>query len=440
MTTPPRTAREDDIWSARSAVIFGLFCVLILIGGFGGWAAFTRIDGAIVASGQVQVDQNRQSIAHRDGGEVASVFVTEGANVDKGELLLQLSAEDDLNERALLETQLFESLARAARLTAERDNASDILLDEELQSRMAQDGRVARAVAGQIDLFNARKRTAEAEAEQLEKQVRQIEVQISGLKTQKDALSDQRVLVEEELTAQTALLERGLTQQSRVLALRRDVVSLTSEIARTETTEAQAQVKLAEIELQILKLGSDRREAAITELRDMQAYISRLRAQIAALDDKLARLDIHAPVSGVVYGLSVFGPGAVVPPASPILYIVPQDRPLIITARVSPTHVDQVYPGQPVRLRFTSFDQRSTPELEGTLIRVSPDAFTDEANGSQFYRAEIHLPEDQRERLPAGAVLIPGMPVETFLTTGERSPLAYLTKPLTDYFTRAFRE
>lgn len=427
-------------WSARRAIWFGLICLVLLFGGFGGWAIFASIDGAVVASGQVQVEQNRQAVAHRDGGEVAAVHVSEGDRVAQGALLIELSSEDYLNEISLQETQLFELLARAARLEAERDGADEIALPQELVARMAEDPQVARSVAGQKDLFKARQDTARAEIEQLNKQRSQIEVQIEGLATQKTALSEQLDLIEEDLAAQTELLERGLTQQSRVISVRRDAVQYAAEIGRLETSEAQAQVQITEIELNILKASSDRRESAITELRDIQANIGQLREELSGLRARLARLDIRAPVAGVVFDLSVFGPGAVIPPAQPALYIVPQDRPLIITARVSPTHIDQVYPGQPVRLRFSTFDSRTTPELEGQVLRISPDAFVDEATGMSYYRADIHLPEAQRARLPEGSVLIPGMPVETYMSTGERSPLAYLTKPLTDYFTRAFRE
>ncbi|PTQ74833.1 HlyD family type I secretion periplasmic adaptor subunit [Celeribacter persicus] len=427
-------------WPARRTVMFGLFCVALLIGGFGGWSVFARIDGAVVASGQVQVEQNRQAVAHRDGGEVAAVYVSESNQVAEGELLISLSPDEYLSELALIETQLFESMARAARLEAERDGADELTLPEELVTRMAEDPQVARSVTGQRDLFTARRETARAEIDQLDKQRNQIEVQIDGLASQKAALSEQLTLLEEDLAAQNVLLDRGLTQQSRVIGLRRDAVSLAAEIGRIDSSEAQAQVQITEIELQILKVGSDRRESAITELRDIQAEIGSLREQRSALRARLDRLDIRAPVAGVIYGLTVFGPGAVVQPAQPVLYIVPQDRPLIITASVSPTHVDQVYPGQPVRLRFTSFDRRTTPELEGQVTRVSPDAFTDEVTGASFYRTDIHIPEEQRARLPDGSVLIPGMPVEAYMATGERSPIAYLTKPLTDYFTRAFRE
>jgi HlyD family type I secretion membrane fusion protein len=432
--------QPDPKWSARRAVWLGLFFVALLICGFGGWAFLARIDGAVVASGQVQVEQNRQAVAHRDGGEVAAVHVTEGAQVAAGDLLLELSPDEYLNEIAVLETQLFELLTRNARLEAERDGAAEITLSEALIARMKTDPQVARAVEGQRDLFAARQLTARAEISQLDKKRSQIEVQIRGLEAQKSALSEEAALLQEDLTAQADLLTRGLTQQSRVITLRRDTVQLAANIGELETAQAQAQVQITEIDLQILKAGSDRREAAITELRDIQASVGRLREQVRGLTSKLDRLDLRAPVSGVVYGLKVFGPGAVVSPATPVLYIVPQDRPLIITAKISPMHVDRVYPGQPVRLRFSTFDRRTTPELIGTVTRVSPDAFIDEATRASYYSVDINISEEERARLPKGSVLIPGMPVEAYMSTGERSPLAYLTKPLADYFIRAFRE
>jgi len=236
------------------------------------------------------------------------------------------------------------------------------------------------------------------------------------------------------------LRERGLTQQSRVTALRKEVIGLSGELGRLEATKAQANAQVTEIDLSILKLGSDSREVAIGELREVQNKIAQLREQVAALSARKARLVITAPMDGIVYDLTVFGAGAVISPAEPLLYIVPRDRPLVIAARINPTHIDQVYPGQTVRLRFTTFDQRRTPELLGTLKRISADAFVDEMTGASYYLAEISLSEEQRLRLPEGTELLPGMPVETFISTGERTALAYLTKPLTDYFNRAFRE
>ncbi|MBU2866168.1 HlyD family type I secretion periplasmic adaptor subunit [Pacificibacter marinus] len=431
---------EPDQWSVRGPLIVGFICILVLFGGFGLWAVLARIDGAIVVSGQVQVEQNRQVVAHRDGGEVASVKVSEGDLVEAGQLLLQISGRELVSTLAITEGQLFEAMARAARLQAERDGTDEIVFAPELLDRAQTDNDVARLIAGQLDLFTARRLTAQKEIEQLGKRRAQITAQIAGFMAQRSALEQQLALIDEDLVSQEALLKRGLTQQSSVNALRREQVGTAGQIGSLTAAMAQAESQGTETELQILKLSSDRRESAITALRDIQARSLELRQQRENLQERLKRLDVRAPLSGVVYDLSVFGAGAVVTSAQPLLFIVPQDRPLVVAARVSPIHVDKVYPGQPVRLRFSTFDSRTTPEINGSVTKISADAFIDDATRTSYYLVEIRINEDQRSLLPAGSVLIPGMPVETYMSTGERSPLAYLTKPLTDYFVRAFRE
>lgn len=433
-------ASEPAQWSVRGPLIVGFICILVLFGGFGLWAVLARIDGAIVVSGQVQVEQNRQVVAHRDGGEVASVKVSEGDLVEAGQLLLQISGRELVSTLAITEGQLFEAMARAARLQAERDEADEIVFAPELLDRAQTDNDVARLIAGQLDLFTARRLTAQKEIEQLGKRRAQITAQIAGFMAQRSALEQQLALIDEDLVSQEALLKRGLTQQSSVNALRREQVGTAGQIGSLTAAMAQAESQGTETELQILKLSSDRRESAITALRDIQARSLELRQQRENLQERLKRLDVRAPLSGVVYDLSVFGAGAVVTSAQPLLFIVPQDRPLVVAARVSPIHVDKVYPGQPVRLRFSTFDSRTTPEINGSVTKISADAFIDDATRTSYYLVEIRINEDQRSLLPAGSVLIPGMPVETYMSTGERSPLAYLTKPLTDYFVRAFRE
>jgi HlyD family type I secretion membrane fusion protein len=431
---------EHETWSVRGPLFVGIACILLLFGGFGLWSVIARIDGAIVASGQVQVEQNRQVVAHRDGGEVSSVLVTEGDLVDAGQLLLELNGREIKGELAIAEGQLFEMMSRDARLQAERDGKDEITFLPELLERAKTDPDVARLIAGQTDLFMARALTARKEIEQLEKRSVQIAAQIVGFEAQRSALEQQLTLIDEDLVSQDELLKRGLTQQSRVNSLRREQVGVAGQIGALTASIAEAEAQSTETELNILKLSSDRRESAITRLRDIQARSVELRLQRENLQDKLERLDVRAPLAGVVYDLSVFGAGAVLAAGAPLLYIVPQDRPLVVSARVSPIHVDKVYPGQPVRLRFSTFDSRTTPEIHGTVTKVSADAFTDEATRTSYYLAEIHIDEEQRNLLPEGSVLIPGMPVETYMSTGERSPLAYLTKPLTDYFVRAFRE
>lgn len=205
-------------------------------------------------------------------------------------------------------------------------------------------------------------------------------------------------------------------------------------------TKAQAEGEITEIDIEIIKLDTARREEAITTLRDMQYRSRELAEQRLALIEQLKRLEITAPVAGVVYGMTVFAPRSVIRAADPVLYLVPQDRPLVIAVNIEPIHIDQTHVGQEVTLRFSALDQRTTPELFGTVTQISADAFTNEQTSVSYYRAEIVLNEGELAKLPESSTLIPGMPVEAYLRTADRTPLAYLVKPFTDYFSKAFRE
>lgn len=434
------TSSQTGRLSTTRLAFVGLLCVALLVGGFGGWAALARIDGAVVALGQVVVERNRQEVAHQSGGTVDVLHVSEGSTVARGDVLLSLSANSLENERTIIETQLYDLMARAARLAAERDSQTQIAFPSTLLDIARRQADVREYIDGQENLFAARVLTQAKEREQIEKRKGQITAQIEGLLARERSLQEQRALSRSDLDDQLALLEKGLTQQARVSELRKEVIGLSGELAATQASIAQARSQITEFDLVILKNASDRRESAIVELRDVQSRIPKLREQLAAVIRQTEQLDMRAPVSGTVYDLSIFGEGSVVSPAEPVLYIVPQDRPLVISARIKPTNIDQIYPSQPVRLRLTSFDQRTTPELQGELRRVSPDVFVDPATGASYYVAEISLSEAQRRLLPDGADLVPGMPVETYISTGERTPLAYLIKPLADYFNRAFRE
>ena len=253
------------------------------------------------------------------------------------------------------------------------------------------------------------------------------------------ALKTQRDLIQEELTDQQTLLDRGLAQASRVLGLEREAARLDGQLGETQAMRAQGETRVTEIDITKLKEAAERRETAETELRDLGYRELELAERRRSLTEQISRLDIRAPVSGIVHQLQVTTPRAVIRAADPVLFLVPQDRPLVIAARVSPLNIDEVSVGQDVTLRFSAFSSRTTPEIHGTLARVSADAVTDEATQMQYYRAEVTIPPAERERL-GDLSLIPGMPVEVYVQTGERSPLAYLMKPLTDYFVRAFRE
>lgn len=437
MTAPQQ---QDDTWSAKRPMIIGLIGLALLVGGFGTWAALTEISGAIIASGRIEVDQNRQVVQHPDGGVVEAILVEEGDHIKAGEVLLRLDDTQLTSQLAITESQLFELMARRGRLEAERDSGQEIAFDP-LLIEVAQDrADAADLMAGQNRLMQARAESIARETEQLEKRRAQIADQIVGIDAQQTALARQLELIEMELADQQSLLDRGLAQATRVLSLQREQARLSGTMGDLAAQKAQAGGRITEIDVEILKLGSQRREDAITQLRDLQYRELELREERRALIEQMSRLEITAPVSGVVYGMQVFALRSVIRPADPVLFIVPQDRPLVINAQVPPIHIDKIHVGQDVTLRFSALDQRRTPELTGQVGLISADAFQDETTQQSYYRAEIILSEGEQAKLPEGVTLIPGMPVESFIRTADRTPIAYLVKPFTDYFTKAFRE
>ena len=427
-------------WSARHPLIIGILSLVILLGGFGTWSVLSSISGAVIASGRIEVDRNRQIVQHLDGGIVSEIRVDEGDSVTEGDVLIKLDAKELASQLAIVEGQLFELMARRGRLEAERDEATDITFEVELLQASETNPDVMDLVQGQTRLFLARRDSIARETEQLEKRRSQIQEQITGIKAQQTSMQVQLELIREELQNQQSLLERGLAQAGTVLNLRRTQANLEGQLGELIAAEAQAEGRITEIDIEILKLGTQRRENAISRLRDLRYQELEMAENRRSLQDQLTRLDITAPVSGIVYGLQVQTPRSVIRPADPVLYLIPQDRPLVIAAQVAPTDIDQMFTGQDVTLRFSALDQRNTPELFGRVTQISADAFEDQGSGLSYYRAEIELNEGELARLPEGIILIPGMPVESYIKTADRSPIAYLVKPLADYFVKAFRE
>lgn len=433
------SSKAQKGWSVRGPMTLGMLAILLLLGGFGTWSVMANISGAVVASGQIEVDQNRQVVQHPDGGVIEKINVQEGDFVKAGDILLRLDDTSLRSELLVVEGQLFELMARRARFEAERDNNSDITFDQELMhasnAEMAAD-----LMDGQQRLFTARRESLDQEVTQMQKRGGQIADQIKGIAAQQAALETQLGLIKQELANQQTLLDRGLAQVSRVLGLQREEARLQGTMGELTASKAQAEGRITEIDIEVLKFGTKRREEAITRLRDLQFRALELEGKRRALNQQLSRLDIRAPLSGIVYGMQFFAPRSVIKPADPVLYLVPQDRPLVIAARVETIHIDQVFVGQEVTLRFPAFDSRTTPELKGRVVKISADAFTDEGTQTSFYRSEITLLEGEISKLPSDVALIPGMPVQAFIRTNDRTPLAYLVKPLADYFAKAFRE
>ncbi len=427
------------VWSIKVPAFVGLLALAVLVLGLGVWSVRTELAGAIISQGVVEVLSKRQVIEHPDGGVVGEIFVRDGDAVARGDMMLRLDDTFLASENTIVESQLFELLARKARLEAERDGADADALARSLQELKTRESVDDDLLEGQQRLFNARLDTLTQQIDQLGKQKTQIQNEIEGTQAQLTSLNTQVELIRTELKDQQGLLDRGLTQASRVSALQREEANLTGQIGRLESTVARLTGQIATTEIQIVELQATRREEAITELRDVQSRAVELAERRLSLTERLSRLDIRAPVAGTVYDSQVFAIQSVIQPGEPMMYVVPQDTPLLVAARVDALHVDQLHRGQEVALRFPAFNQRDTPELNGHVINVSADTFTDETSGFTFYRTEVVPDDGQLERLN-GQELLPGMPVEAMIKTDERTPLSYLVKPLADYFYRAFRE
>lgn len=432
------TQAQPKFLSASTALWLGTLTLIALLGGFGLWSVGTTISGAVIAAGRIEVEQNRQVVQHPEGGVVAEILVAEGGHVQAGDILLRLDGTLIRSELDIVEGQLFEARARRARLEAERDGLAEMIIPDGLLAAAQNKADAAEQLDGQRRLFEARAETLARTVEQLDRRKAQTLSQIDGIDAQSDALTKQVSLVAAELADQQSLLEKGLTQVGRVLALQREEARLAGQVGELLAMRAQAEGRITEIELQSLGLIAQRREEASTQLRDIGTTELQLIQRQRALSQQVAQLDIRAPTSGTVLGLQVTTPRAVLRPADPVAFIIPQDRPLVIMAQIAPLHIDEVQVGQSVKLLFPTFSMRTTPEVFGEVVLISADALTDPATNAAFYRAEISLPATEVERL--GQTLMPGMPVQAFIQTQARTPLAYLVKPLTDYFVQAFRE
>jgi HlyD family secretion protein len=393
----------------------------------------------VISSGQLRVESQRQVVQHPDGGVVSEILVREGTLVKAGAVLIRLDGTTLLSELAVMESQLFELMARRGRLVAEQTDQDSIIFDAELLEVATNNAAVKNLIDGQQALFEARLRTMEREIEVMRERQVQIDEQITGSAAETEALQRQSELIEQELVGQRKLLKQGLAQASRVLSLEREAARLDGQRGQMIAQTAQLKGQISELEIELLRLGATRREDAITTLRDLGFRELELKERRIALKEQLSRLDVRAPLGGVVLDMSVYALQSVVRAAEPILYIVPSDSALVVDAQVDPIHIDSVRVGQEAVLNFSAFNTRTTPQLFGTVSKVSPDAFIDEQTKRSYYRAEVLLKAGELPKLE-GQELVAGMPVEVFIQTGERTPLNYMLKPITDYFNRAMRE
>ena len=430
---------KDDGWGGRGFVRFGMVCVLILAGGFGGWAATADLAGAVIAAGQLRVETQRQIVQHLDGGVVGEIFVRDGDRVDAGQVLIKLDDTLLRSELAALESQLFEIIARRGRLEAAQADEASIFFDPELIDAAKEDPRISNLIKGQQSLHTAKRESVAKELEVMDERRLQLEDQIAGSDAEVSSLTEQSRLIGKELTDMRELLRKNLVQAGRVLSLEREAARLQGESGRLISQIAQLRGQISQIEIEGLRMKATVREEAITELRELGFRELELKERRLSLRERLSRLDIRAPRPGMILDMTVHAIKSVVRPAEPILYVVPSDSELIVEARVEPINRDEIRTGQETILRFDGLNTRTTPELFGHVKTISAAAITDDQSGLSFYRAEVTIDKGELAKL-AGEELVEGMPVSAYIQTGKRTPFNYLFRPVTDYFNKALRE
>jgi HlyD family secretion protein len=429
--------------SPRESISRHIFAGVVLVGvlaiGLGGWASTAEISGALIAQGSVVVDSNVKKVQHPTGGVVGEVRAHDGDRVKAGDILVRLDETVTRANLSIVTKGLNELYARKARLAAERDGADTLAVPHELAGNV-NDRDFNEALASERKLFELRRTARLGQKEQLQQRVKQLQEQITGLTAQQDAKSKEMSLIDQELQGVRDLWAKNLVQLNRLTSLEREEARLQGERGSLIAAAAEAKGKIAEIQLQILQVDQEFTSDVANELRETDSKIGEYVERKVTAEDQLRRTDIRAPQDGVVFQSTANTVGGVVTAGDPIMLVVPETDTLLVEAKVEPRDIDQVKLGQPVVLRFSAFNMRTTPELNGTVSRIAADTNSDQRTGQSYYLVRISMTAQEVERLGAGVKLTPGMPVEAFIQTGERTMISYLVKPLHDQLMRSFRE
>jgi HlyD family secretion protein len=386
----------------------------------------------------VVVDSNIKKVQHPTGGVVGELRARDGDVVKAGDILVRLDDTVTKASLAIVTKGLNAMYARAARLQAESLGADHVTFPKSLLDQ-AGDPDAKAVMASEENQFQVRLAGRLGQRAQLHERVSQLQEEIRGLTAQEEAKSHEIELINKELVGVRDLYAKNLVQISRLTALERDAARLEGDRGQFVAAKAQAKGKIAETELQVIQVDKDLSTEVSKELREVNDKIGELVERKVTAEDQLRRIEIRAPQDGVVLQSNVHTVGGVIAAGDTIMQIVPQQDALAVEAKVNPQDVDQVRIGQKVLMRFSAFNQRTTPEVTGNVVRLSPDTTTDQRTGQSFYTIRVAIPPAELARL-GNVKLLPGMPVETFVQTGERTMLAYLAKPLHDQFMRAFRE
>jgi HlyD family secretion protein len=432
-------AKEKGVWrSIRLHLVVGLSVVALLAGGLGTWASTQEISGALIAPGQIVVESNVKKVQHPTGGVVGELRAHDGDVVKAGDIVVRLDDTVTKASLAIVTKNLDALLARSARLEAEQRGLDGIVFPQDLLER-TNDPDVYNLMKSEIKLFEVRVNGRAGQKAQLRERITQLNEEIAGLVAQEKAKDQEIALVEKELDGVRQLYDQHLVQISRLTTLERDAARLNGERAQYVASRAQAKGKIAETELQVIQVDKDVVSEVSKDLRETKDKIGEFIERKVTAEDQLRRIDIRAPQDGVVEQSTVHTVGGVITAGDTIMLIVPQSDDLQVEAKVNPHDIDKLQVGQKTLLRLSAFNQRTTPELNGVVSRVSPDVTTEQRTGQSYYTIRVAMPPEEIARL-GDVKLIPGMPAEAFVQTGDRTMLSYLMKPLHDQLMRAFRE
>jgi HlyD family type I secretion membrane fusion protein len=429
---------RQEFW--MGGAMAGLFFVCLL-----GWAAITPLDAGAYAQGVLAVSGNRQAVQVVDGGVVNAIHIQEGQTVNKGEILIEIAADEVRAAERATAAEVFTLLAQRARLTAERIGTGTLTQPVEFAGLTGEDKQIAEdALALQRLQFNARRQSLAGQRAVLGQRINQLAEQGIGYERQLESNTEQKRLIGEELDGIRKLATQGYAPISRVRALERTEAALTGEEGAFRAELARSGEAIGETRLQLLSIDQQMMEEVTAQLRDVQVRLDELQPRLRAQREKLQRSVVRAPQGGKVVGLSVFTIGGVAAPGATLMEIVPQDRALVIEANVSPADADDLRLGQLTQIRFTSLHERDLPILKGQLTKLSADSLIDENSGQRFFRAEIVIPPTELGRIQKvrgeGTALQAGLPVEVLVPLRKRSALDYLLEPLLQTFWRSGRE
>jgi HlyD family secretion protein len=424
--------------SIRHHAVAGLVIVAILAGGVGGWAGTMKLSGALIAPGSVVVDSNVKKVQHPTGGIVGELRARDGDRVKAGDVVVRLDDTVTRANLAIVTKGLNELAARKARLESERDGAATITFPAELMVRVNDPDAIS-AMESERRLFDLRRSARVGQKEQLRQRIEQLKEEVRGYRAQQEAKIKEIDLIEREMVGVRDLWKQKLIPINRVTELERQAARLEGESAQLIAQTAQIGGKIAETELQIIQIDRDLSSEVAKETREIDGKLGEFVERKITAEDQLKRIEIRAPQDGTVFQSTVHTVGGVITAGDPIMLIVPEADNLTVEAKVAPQDIDQVKIGQTALLRLSAFNQQATPEINGSVTRISADASSDQRTGMTYYTIRIGMPPEEVAKL-GEVTVIPGMPVEAFVQTGERTMLSYFLKPLSDQLMRAFRQ